>query len=84
MRTLRTKDRPTKLSFALQKLGWIIKTLYLVNYIAGEDYRRRILTQLNCAKAAMRSPSSFSTDSEANCDNAIVKDRKISSGLSAW
>jgi len=37
MRTLQTKDRPTKLSLALQELGRIIKTLYLLNYIDDED-----------------------------------------------
>jgi TnpA family transposase len=47
LRTLQTKDRPTKLALALQELGRIIKTLYLLNYIDDESYRRRILTQLN-------------------------------------
>lgn len=47
MRTLQTKDRPTKLSLALQELGRIIKTLYLLKYLDDEGYRRRILTQLN-------------------------------------
>jgi TnpA family transposase len=47
MRTLQTRERPTKLSLALQELGRIIKTLYLLNYIDDEDYRRRILRQLN-------------------------------------
>lgn len=28
-------------------LGRIIKTLYLLNYIDNEEYRRHILTQLN-------------------------------------
>ncbi|MFO6485669.1 Tn3 family transposase [Escherichia coli] len=32
------------------------KTLYLLNYIDDEDYRRRILTQLNGEKAAMPLP----------------------------
>ena len=31
----------------MQELGRIIKTLYLLNYIDDESYRRRILTQLN-------------------------------------
>lgn len=47
MRTLQTKDRPTRLARALEELGRIIKTLYLLAYIDDEAYRRRILTQLN-------------------------------------
>ena len=47
MRTLQTNDRPTRLARALQELGRIIKTLYLLAYIDDEAYRRRILTQLN-------------------------------------
>ena len=47
VRTLQTNDRPTRLARALQELGRIIKTLYLLAYIDDEAYRRRILTQLN-------------------------------------
>jgi TnpA family transposase len=47
MRTLQTNDRPTKLARALEELGRIVKTLYLLAYIDDEAYRRRILTQLN-------------------------------------
>ena len=47
MRTLQTNDRPTRLARALEELGRIIKTLYLLAYIDDEAYRRRILTQLN-------------------------------------
>lgn len=47
MRTLQTKDRPTRLARALEELGRIVKTLYLLAYIDDEAYRRRILTQLN-------------------------------------
>jgi TnpA family transposase len=32
---------------AIIEVGRINKTLYLLNYIDNEDYRRRILTQLN-------------------------------------
>lgn len=32
---------------AIIEVGRINKTLYLLNYIDDEDYRRRILTQLN-------------------------------------
>ncbi|MBF0391485.1 MAG: Tn3 family transposase [Alphaproteobacteria bacterium] len=47
MRTLQTNDRPTRLARALEELGRIIKTLYLLAYIDDEAYRRRILNQLN-------------------------------------
>jgi TnpA family transposase len=46
-RTLQTNDRPTKLARALQELGRMVKTLYLLRFIDDEGYRRRILTQLN-------------------------------------
>ena len=47
MRTLQTNDRPTRLARALEELGRIVKTLYLLTYIDDDAYRRRILTQLN-------------------------------------
>jgi TnpA family transposase len=47
IRTLQTKNRPTKLARALEELGRLIKTLYLLRFIDDEAYRRRILVQLN-------------------------------------
>ncbi len=47
IRTLQTKDRPTKLARALEELGRLIKTLYLLRLIDDKAYRRRILVQLN-------------------------------------
>lgn len=46
-RTLQTNDRPTRLARALQELGRLVKTLYLLRFIDDESYRRRILVQLN-------------------------------------
>ena len=40
-------DKPSNLAKAIIDAGRINKTLYLLNYINDEDYRRRILTQLN-------------------------------------
>ncbi|SRY39332.1 putative transposase [Escherichia coli] len=40
-------ERPSGLTQAIIEVGRINKTLYLLNYIDDEDYRRRILTQLN-------------------------------------
>jgi TnpA family transposase len=47
MRTLQTHDRPTRLARALEELGRIIKTVYMLRYIDDEAYRRRIVTHLN-------------------------------------
>ncbi|PDV98971.1 Tn3 family transposase [Candidatus Chloroploca asiatica] len=47
MRTLQRGKQPTKLARAFQELGQVIKTLFLLNYLNDEAYRRRILTQLN-------------------------------------
>lgn len=46
-RTLQTNDRPTRLARALQEFGRLIKTLYMLRFIDDENYRRRILVQLN-------------------------------------
>ncbi|QFT09991.1 MULTISPECIES: Tn3 family transposase [Vibrio] len=47
IRSLLKSDRPSSLAQAIIEAGRINKTLYLLNYIDDEDYRRRILTQLN-------------------------------------
>jgi TnpA family transposase len=47
IRSLLKSDRPSSLAQAIIDVGRINKTLYLLNYIDDEDYRRRILTQLN-------------------------------------
>ena len=47
IRTLQTKDRPTRLARALEEVGRLVKTLYLLRFIDDEAYRRRILAQLN-------------------------------------
>ena len=47
MRTLQTQERPTPLARALEELGRLIKTLYLLAYLDDAAYRRRILVQLN-------------------------------------
>ena len=46
-RTLQMDDRPTRLARALQELGRLVKTLYLLRFVDDESYRRRILVQLN-------------------------------------
>lgn len=47
IRSLLKSTRPSSLAQAIIEAGRINKTLYLLNYIDDEDYRRRILTQLN-------------------------------------
>jgi TnpA family transposase len=47
IRTLLKSNRPSGLAQAIIEVGRINKTLYLLNYIDDEAYRRRILTQLN-------------------------------------
>nr|WP_172692830.1 Tn3 family transposase [Enterobacter cloacae]AVE23518.1 Mobile element protein [Enterobacter cloacae] len=47
IRSLLRSTRPSGLAQAIIEVGRINKTLYLLNYIDDEDYRRRILTQLN-------------------------------------
>ncbi len=47
IRSLLKSDKPSNLAKAIIDAGRINKILYLLNYINDEDYRRRILTQLN-------------------------------------
>lgn len=47
IRSLLKSERPSSLAQAIIEAGRINKTLYLLNYIDDEEYRRRILTQLN-------------------------------------
>lgn len=47
MRALQLGKKPSTLAKAIGELGRVAKTLYLLNYVDDEAYRRRILTQLN-------------------------------------
>jgi TnpA family transposase len=47
IRGLQDGGRPSTLGRAIGELGRAAKTLYLLNYLDDEAYRRRILTQLN-------------------------------------
>lgn len=47
MRSLQRGGKPSTLAKAIGELGRIAKTLYLLNYVDDENYRRRILPQLN-------------------------------------
>ncbi len=47
IRMLQGEGRPTTLGRAIAEVGRIAKTAYLLNYVADEQYRRRIQIQLN-------------------------------------
>ena len=47
IRSLLGSKNPSTLSRAISELGKIPKTLHMLSYIEDENYRRRILTQLN-------------------------------------
>jgi len=59
------------------EVGRSNKTLYLLNYIDNEDYRRRILTQLNRVKEGTLSLGSFVTASAVKSVNATGKAKRI-------
>lgn len=46
-RSLLRSDRPSSLTRAISELGKIPKTIYMLNYIDDEGYRRRFLNQIN-------------------------------------
>lgn len=54
MRVLQRGNQPSTLAKAIGELGRIAKTLYLLNYVDDEDYRRRVLTQLNRGESRHR------------------------------
>lgn len=47
VRSLVRSDRPSSLAQSIIEVGRINKTIYLLNYIGDEEYRRHILRQLN-------------------------------------
>ncbi len=47
MKTLLKSDKPSSLAKAIKEVGRINKSRYLLDLIDDEDYRRRILSQLN-------------------------------------
>ena len=51
VRSLLKSERPSSLAQAIIEAGRINKTVYLLNYVDDEEYRRRILIQLNRGEA---------------------------------
>jgi Tn3 transposase DDE domain len=75
MRTLQCGTQQTKLARALQELGRVIKTLFLLNYLNDEAYRRRILTQLNRGEGRhrlARSPTPTSPSSRRSATPTLT------------
>ena len=48
---LQSYPRKNRLTRTLQEYGRLIKTIFILRYLESEDYRRRILTQLNKGEA---------------------------------
>lgn len=84
IRSLLRSSRPSGLAQAIMEVGRVNKTLYLLNYIDDEDYRRRILTSSTGEKDAMQWLEPFATDNVVKLENATVKGRKINSVLWVW
>ena len=82
-RVLQTNDRPTKLARALQELGRLVKSLYLLRYIDDHRFRRRILVQLNRGEGRHQLARVPSTANAASSASVIAKGRRTSSGRSA-
>jgi TnpA family transposase len=71
------------------EVGRVNKTLYLLNYIDDEDYRRRILTQLNRGEGRHAVARAICYGQRGEIESAIVKVRKINwvhwaSSLTQW
>lgn len=78
IRSLLSRERPSGLTQAIIKAGKINKTLYLLNYIDDEDYRRRILTQLNRGESRHAAARAICHGQKLKSGNAIRMRRRIS------
>jgi TnpA family transposase len=65
------------LAQSIIEVGRINKTLYLLNYIDDENYRRRILTQLNRGEGRHFVAVLFVMDNVEKFVSDIVKVKKI-------
>jgi TnpA family transposase len=84
IRSLLRSTRPSGLAQAIMEVGRVNKTLYLLNYIDDEDYRRRILTQLNREKAVMLWPEPSVTVSAVRSGSVTARGRKTSWARWVW
>lgn len=83
-RTLQTNDRPIRLARALQELGRLVKTLYLLRFIDDEAYRRRILVQLNRGEGRHQLARVIFHGKRGELRQRYREGRKINSERSAW
>jgi len=82
IRSLLKSDRPSSLAQVIVEAGRINKTLYLLNYVDDEDYRRRILTQLNRGEGRHAVARAICHVSAAKSENGTRRVRKIN--LALW
>ncbi|WP_454858294.1 Tn3 family transposase [Rhizobium binxianense] len=76
-----TRTRPNRLARALQELGRLVTTLYLLRFMDGESYRRRILIQLNRGEGRHQLAGVIFHGKPANCASAIVMVRRPAGAL---
>lgn len=79
-RSLLKSDRPSSLAQAIIEAGRINKTIYLLNYIDDEDYRR----QLNRGESRHAVARAIATVDEERSASAIERDKKTNSVPWGW
>jgi TnpA family transposase len=84
IRSLLRSDRPSSLAQAIIEAGRINKTLYLLHYMDDEDYRRRILTQLNRGEGRHAVARVICHGQRGEFASATAKGRKINWERWAW
>ena len=84
LRSILRSKRPSTLARAIGALGRIPKTLYMLAYIDDENYRRRILTQLNRGESRHSVARAVFHGQRGELRQAIVKGKKINWGHWAW
>jgi TnpA family transposase len=80
MRSLLRSKRPSALARAIGALGRIPRTLYMLAYIDDEQYRRRILTQLNRGAARHSVARAVFHGQRGELRQPTVRGRKINWG----
>ncbi len=81
IRSLLKSERPTSLALAIMEVGRINKTVYLLNFVSDEGYRRRILTQLNRTEKRHDLARVICHGRRGEIRNATAKVRRTSSVL---
>ena len=84
IRSLQRGGRVSTLERAIGELGWIPKTLHLLNFIADPNYRRHILNQLNRGEGRGRISRKVFHGQRGNSGNAIGRVKRTSWAPYAW